>query len=133
MRTGAPASPRAAASPAKPAPMMTTCGSVSATRSRAIMLHKGMRKFWQTADADAVTDVTDVVPPRSAWAVPRWRLLAALLLALLNAGVSTALLMQHHGDARASAAIGQVCGTGAESGCETVNKSPYSAVRGVPV
>ena len=94
-----------------------------------------MRKFWQRGVPPVDTsDVTDRVPPKSAWAaVPRWRLMATLLLALLNAGLSGALLMQHHGDARASAAVGQVCGTGAESGCETVNKSPYSAFRGVPV
>ena len=94
-----------------------------------------MRKFWQR-DQPPVADVdtTDRVPPRTTWAaVPRWRLGATLVLALLNAGLSGALLMQHHGDARAAAAVSQVCGEGGQSGCDTVAKSPYSAVRGVPV
>lgn len=94
-----------------------------------------MRKFWQR-DVAPVADVetTDRVPSRATWtAVPRWRLAATLVLALVNAALSAALLMQHHGHPRASAAVGQVCGTGAESGCETVARSPYSEVRGVPV
>jgi len=94
-----------------------------------------MRKFWQRDDAAAsAPDTTDRVPPRTAWAVvPRWRLAATLLLALLNAGLSGALLMQYHGDVRAAAAVSQVCGEGGQSGCDTVARSPYSAVRGVPV
>jgi protein-disulfide isomerase/uncharacterized membrane protein len=94
-----------------------------------------MRKFWQRDEAAAVNvDTTDRVPPRSTWAaVPRWRLLVTLVLALLNAALSGALLMQHHGDARAAAAVSQVCGESGQSGCDTVAKSPYSSVRGVPV
>ncbi len=94
-----------------------------------------MRKFWQR-DAAPVADVdtTDRVPARTTWAtVPRWRLALTLLLALLNAAVSAALLMQHHGDSRGTAAVGEVCGAGGDSGCETVARSPYSSVRGVPV
>ena len=94
-----------------------------------------MRKFWQRDEAQIATpDNTDRVPPMSSWAaVPRWRLAATLLLALLNAALSGALLLQHHGDARAAAAVSQVCGTGGQSGCDIVARSPYSAVRGVPV
>jgi protein-disulfide isomerase/uncharacterized membrane protein len=94
-----------------------------------------MRKFWQRdAPPVAGVDTTDRVPPRTAWAaIPRWRLAATLVLALLNAGLSGALLMQHYGDARATAAVSQVCGEGGQSGCDTVARSPYSTVRGVPV
>ena len=94
-----------------------------------------MRKFWQR-EAPPVADVetTDRVPSRATWAaVPRWRLGVTLVLALLNAGLSAALLMQHHGDPRGTAAVGQVCGTGGDSGCDAVARSPYSSVRGVPV
>jgi hypothetical protein len=73
-----------------------------------------MSKFWQR-DTPPATDVenTDHVPPPTTWAsVPRWRLGLTLLLALLNAGLSAALLMQHHGDARGAAAVSQVCGAG---------------------
>lgn len=65
--------------------------------------------------------------------VARWRLALVLLLALLNVVVSGVLLLQHHGERRAVAAVGQVCGTGPASGCEVVARSPYSEVRGVPV
>ena len=94
-----------------------------------------MRKFWQRDEAAAVDiDTTDRVPPRTTWAaVPRWRLVVTLVLALLNAVLSGALLMQHHGDVRATAAVSQVCGAGGQSGCDTVARSPYSSVRGVPV
>ncbi len=94
-----------------------------------------MRKFWSRGEAAvAGVDTTERVPSRATWAaVPRWRLAATLLLALLNAGLSGALLMQHHGDPRAAAAVSQVCGEGGQSGCDTVARSPYSVVRGVPV
>jgi serine/threonine-protein kinase len=94
-----------------------------------------MRKFWERGAAP-VADVenTDRVPARATWTVvPRWRLAVTLLLALLNAGLSAALLLQHHGDARGAAAVGQVCGTGGETGCDKVARSQYSSVRGVPV
>jgi serine/threonine-protein kinase len=94
-----------------------------------------MRKFWQREEA-AVAGVenTERVPSKATWAsVPRWRLGLTLLLALLNAGLSGALLMQHYGDARAAAAVSQLCGEGGQSGCDTVARSPYSSVRGVPV
>ena len=94
-----------------------------------------MRKFWQRGEAPvAAVENTERVPSRTTWAaVPRWRLGLTLLLALLNAGLSGALLMQHHGDARAAAAVSQVCGEGGQSGCDPVARSPYSVVGGVPV
>jgi protein-disulfide isomerase/uncharacterized membrane protein len=61
------------------------------------------------------------------------RLLLAALLCLANAGVSGLLLLQHHGEERASAAISQVCGEGADSGCAVVARSRYSEVAGVPL
>jgi protein-disulfide isomerase/uncharacterized membrane protein len=92
-----------------------------------------MLEFWRRRDG-VVPDTTERIPEKITWSVvPRWRLLAALLLAVLNAAVSGALLLQHHGDVRASAAVSQVCGEGASSGCEAVARSRYSAVAGVPV
>jgi protein-disulfide isomerase/uncharacterized membrane protein len=94
-----------------------------------------MRKFWQRGEAPvAAVENTERVPSRATWAiVPRWRLGATLALALLNAALSGTLLMQHHGDARAAAAVSQVCGEGGESGCDVVARSPYSSLGGVPV
>ena len=92
-----------------------------------------MLKFWDRTPAVA-SDDTDRIPERIAWAaVPRWRLLAVLLLSLFNAGVCAVLLLQHHGDPTASAAVSQVCGEGGNTGCEVVARSPYSTVRGVPL
>jgi protein-disulfide isomerase/uncharacterized membrane protein len=61
------------------------------------------------------------------------RLVAALCLCLAGATVSALLLLQHHGEGRAVSAVEQVCGEGPTSGCETVARSPWSAVLGVPV
>ena len=92
-----------------------------------------MLNIWKR-DEPAVREDTERIPERITWAtVPRWRLAAALVLSLFNAGLSGALLLQHHGDAAATAAVAQVCGVGADSGCEAVARSPYSTVRGVPV
>jgi serine/threonine-protein kinase len=92
-----------------------------------------MLKFWKRDEPPARED-TDRIPERITWAaVPRWRLLAVLLLSLVNAAAAGALVLQHHGDPQAAAAVAQVCGVGADSGCEAVARSPYSTVRGVPV
>jgi protein-disulfide isomerase/uncharacterized membrane protein len=61
------------------------------------------------------------------------RLTLGLVLALLGAGVSALLLLQHHGESTAVAAVNQVCGDGTTSGCEAVARSAWSSVRGVPL
>jgi protein-disulfide isomerase/uncharacterized membrane protein len=61
------------------------------------------------------------------------RLGVALCLCLAGATVSALLLLQHHGEGRAVSTVEQVCGEGPTSGCETVARSPWSAVRGVPI
>jgi protein-disulfide isomerase/uncharacterized membrane protein len=61
------------------------------------------------------------------------RLAIALCLCLAGATVSALLLLQHHGEGRAVSAVEQVCGEGPTSGCETVARSPWSSVRGIPV
>ena len=66
-------------------------------------------------------------------AVPRWRVAACALLMIVNAAVSGLLLLQHHRVGAAVTAVGQVCGEGAQSGCETVAQSRYAEVRGVPI
>jgi protein-disulfide isomerase/uncharacterized membrane protein len=60
------------------------------------------------------------------------RILGALGLCLVGAALSGLLLLQHHGEPRASRAVEQVCGDGA-SGCEAVARSPYSSVAGRPL
>ena len=65
--------------------------------------------------------------------IARWRLLGAALLCVVNTGVSALLLLQHHGEGRAAAAVSQLCGEGQDSGCAVVARSPYSAVKGVPL
>jgi protein-disulfide isomerase/uncharacterized membrane protein len=57
----------------------------------------------------------------------------AVLLCVAGAILSSLLLLQHHGEDRAVAAVNQVCGDGTTSGCETVARSPYSALAGVPL
>ena len=52
---------------------------------------------------------------------------------IVNAAVSGLLLLQHHRVGAAVAAVGQVCGEGAQSGCETVAQSRYAEVRGIPI
>ena len=65
--------------------------------------------------------------------MPRWRIAACALLMVLNAGISGLLLLQHHRVGAAVSAVGQVCGEGAQSGCETVAQSPWAEVRGFPI
>lgn len=56
------------------------------------------------------------------------RLALVLVLTLAGAGLSYVLLMHHHGEQ----ATAQVCG-GPESGCDTVNRSPWANVAGIPL
>lgn len=81
-------------------------------------------------------------PPRPPAEVPataprphvgRVRLLLAALVCAISAVTSGLLLLEHHGEPRATAAVSQVCGEGAQSGCETVARSRYSEIRGVPL
>jgi protein-disulfide isomerase/uncharacterized membrane protein len=64
------------------------------------------------------------------------RLVAALCLCLAGALVSSLLLLQHHGEGQAVAAVNQVCGEGdgrGQSDCDVVAQSPWSSVAGFPV
>ncbi|HEY6552283.1 MAG TPA: vitamin K epoxide reductase family protein, partial [Vicinamibacteria bacterium] len=61
------------------------------------------------------------------------RLLIAVALCLVGAAVSGVLLLQHHGEGTATAAVSQVCGEGQDSGCDKVNQSGYSVVFGFPL
>jgi protein-disulfide isomerase/uncharacterized membrane protein len=65
--------------------------------------------------------------------IGRWRVTLAVLLLAAGALVSGLLLLEHRGEPRATAAVGQVCGEGERSGCAAVSQSRYSAVRGVPL
>ncbi len=60
------------------------------------------------------------------------RIVAALCLCLAGALVSGLLLLQHHGEGRAVAAVNQVCG-GPQSGCDEVARSSWSSFAGLPV
>jgi protein-disulfide isomerase/uncharacterized membrane protein len=88
----------------------------------------GFRNRDVPADA-AAPDAVAVVTT----AVPRWRVAACALLMVVNAAVSGLLLLQHHHVGAAVSAVGQVCGEGAQSGCETVAQSRYAEVRGLPI
>src|SRR5947207_15910350 len=81
----------------------------------------------QAGDPRAM-EVVDAVP-----LMPRWRIAACALLMILNAAIAGLLLLQHHRVGAAVSAVGQVCGEGAESGCETVAQSRYAEVRGLPI
>ena len=103
-------------------------------------------------DANATQDLKDAQPDNSATlpvgtvaadppateapaprGVGRVRLLAILALCLVNAALSGLLLLHHHGESVGSAAISQVCGSGAESGCDKVSQSRFAQVRGMPL
>jgi protein-disulfide isomerase/uncharacterized membrane protein len=99
-------------------------------------------------DANATQDLKDnsatlpvgtvsAVPPDAEVPAPRGigrvRLLAILALCLVNAALAGLLLLQHHGESAASAAVGQVCGQGADSGCDKVAHSRFAEVRGMPL
>src|SRR4030095_9653673 len=74
--------------------------------------------------------VEPTVPPRP---IGHTRLLLVLLLCVLNAAISGLLLLQHHGEGRAVAAVNQVCGAGADSGCEQVAHSRFAQFRRLPL
>lgn len=63
------------------------------------------------------------------------RLVAALGLCFAGAMVSGLLLLQHHGESGAVATVNEVCGENDEAGsdCETVARSAWSTLGGVPI
>lgn len=61
------------------------------------------------------------------------RLTLALCLCLAAAGVSAVLLGQHYGEPWAVSAVDATCGEGSQSGCESVARSAWSAVGGIPL
>jgi protein-disulfide isomerase/uncharacterized membrane protein len=63
----------------------------------------------------------------------RKRIAGALVLCIAGAIVSGVLLLQHHGESGAVSAVNQVCGDGQTSGCETVARSSWSKVGGLPL
>jgi protein-disulfide isomerase/uncharacterized membrane protein len=63
----------------------------------------------------------------------RKRIAGALVLCVAGAIVSGLLLLQHHGESGAVSAVNQVCGDGQTSGCETVARSSWSRVGGLPL
>jgi len=62
----------------------------------------------------------------------RTRLLLVLTLALVGAGLSGMLLLEHRGESLGTGGLAQICGEGAQSGCDTVSRSAYSEVLGIP-
>src|SRR4051812_42565880 len=65
--------------------------------------------------------------------VPRWRGAARALPMIGNAPISRLAPPPPPPLGAAGAAAGQVCGAGAERGCETVAQSRYAELRGVPI
>lgn len=63
----------------------------------------------------------------------RTRLSIVIVLALVGAGLSGLLLLEHHGESLASGTVDALCGEGNQSGCDTVNRSAYSQVAGLPL
>ncbi len=57
----------------------------------------------------------------------------AAVLFLIGAALAALLLLQHHGETGAVAAVNAVCGDGQTSGCEIVAQSAYSKVAGLPL
>ena len=86
-------------------------------------------------DAERPAPLGSDAPPPDVVVVPRgisrFRLLLLVAVTVVNAGLSALLLMQHHGEVRAVAALSQVCGQGAESGCDKVAQSCFSQVSGL--
>jgi protein-disulfide isomerase/uncharacterized membrane protein len=81
-----------------------------------------------TAPSTAGTVTAPSRPPIAAW-----RVVSAVVLCVANAALAGLLLLQHHGQSTAVAAVNQLCGAGGESGCAAVAASPWSKVGGVPL
>ena len=83
-----------------------------------------------------VGTVSAVPPPAEAPAprgVGRVRLLLMLALCVVNAALSGLLLLHHHGESLGATAVGQVCGSGDDSGCDKVAHSRFAQLRGMPL
>jgi protein-disulfide isomerase/uncharacterized membrane protein len=65
--------------------------------------------------------------------IGRWRVAVVLMAVAAGALISGLLLLEHHGERGAVAAVGQVCGEGDQSGCAVVTQSRYATVAGVPL
>lgn len=76
----------------------------------------------------ATAEATTRRPPIAAWCV-----VAAVVLCVANAALAGLLLLQHHGQSNAVAAVQQLCGAGPDAGCARVATSPWSEVGGVPI
>lgn len=61
------------------------------------------------------------------------RIALGLVLCAAAAAIAGLLLLQHHGEPRAVAAVNQACGDSATSGCDDVAHSRWSRVAGFPV
>ena len=57
----------------------------------------------------------------------------AIVLCLAGAALSGLLLLEHHGERPAQAAVEAICGEGGQGGCEAVSRSAYARVAGVPL
>jgi protein-disulfide isomerase/uncharacterized membrane protein len=77
----------------------------------------------------AATDV----PPAAPRGMSRLRIALLIAVCVVNAALSGLLLLQHHGEGRAVAALSQVCGEGAQSGCDKVAQSRFAQLRGLPL
>ena len=61
------------------------------------------------------------------------RTIVLIALFVVGAALSGLLQFDHHGISSAGAVVDQLCGEGAESGCDQVARSPYSSIGGVSV
>src|SRR5687768_3782937 len=84
-------------------------------------------RFWRRPSEAEPLPATAAPPP-----IAGARVAVATGAMIAAAAVSALLLLQHHGVGRAVAAVNQVCGDGATSGCDAVAHSPYAEVFGVP-
>jgi protein-disulfide isomerase/uncharacterized membrane protein len=95
------------------------------------------RETTPTTDVDGVATplpaASELPPAAAPRGISRLRLLLLVAVAVVNAGLSGLLLLQHHGEGRAVAVLSQVCGEGAESGCDKVAQSRFSRVWGMPL
>src|SRR5262245_3937131 len=130
--------------------------AATAAVSRACVRERAWIRFHRMAPPPPVPSTETVAlespePPRTERepSIARWRLLLVEALAVAGAAVSGLLLLQHHGDVFATAAVEQVCGeTGspaagagspaagagqAMSGCDAVARRAYSEYNGIPL